>query len=58
MDSMKDFLKKLNEAWKRFLKWNSMSDEERYLSKAVDLADLEERQRRIIYGPTSSWRSY
>jgi len=55
---MKDFLKKLNEAWKRFLKWNSMSDEERYLSKAVDLADLEERQRRIIYGPTSSWRSY
>ena len=38
------------------IKHVTMSDEERYLSKATDLADLERRQKRIMYrGDRSLW---
>ena len=47
---MQSFLKSVKSWIDKQSKRAAMSDEERYLSDSVDLADFEERQKRIMYG--------
>ena len=47
---MRSLLKSVKQAFAKAARRASMSDEERYLSDSIDLADFEERQKRIMYG--------
>ena len=47
---MRSLLKSVKQAFAKAAQRASMSDEERYLSDSIDLADFEERQKRIMYG--------
>ena len=42
-------MSKIKQVIKKFYKQWSMTEEEKYLSKSVDLVDLERRQRELNY---------
>jgi hypothetical protein len=50
MDLMKSLLKSVKSWIGKQAKRAAMSDEERYLSDSIDLADFEARQQKIMYG--------
>jgi hypothetical protein len=50
MDMMQSLLKSVKSWIGKQTKRAAMSDEERYLSDSIDLADFEARQQKIMYG--------
>ena len=47
---IKSLLKSVKQAFTKAARRAAMSDEERYLSDSIDLADFEARQQKIMYG--------